>query len=331
MDDEVDELEKIVSSLRKLGLACIAYNYPDELPEEFPNGSGLRVLFLDINLIGGASPDQDANVFNAPVSLIDRLVSDSNGPYALITWSSTDLHDRLIERIAATASLAHKQPFYSKALSKDEYSNAPEKLKEEVQKIFSENAPFGALLDWEKRVCRAGETVLRDVSGLALEFEGASASEKMDRMLSKLAVDAFGKAHVEAHVFESVNEALMPLLGDALNIQFNAESDDGIWKTAVTKHDETDGLGTAAISKLNTAVVFEASDTFVAYRRGAVIELPEAWCEDEEFERRFGAKPSQVRGGILKLEKPKKPAWVLIQAQAACDFAQGNVGPLPSY
>jgi|GEM_PF-4150568 len=329
VDDEPEELEKIVSSLRKLGLACIAYNYPDDLPEDFPNGSGLRVLFLDINLVGGSSPDQDANVLNAPISLVERLVSEDNGPYALITWSSTSLHNNLIERIATTASLQQKQPFYSKALPKEEYAGAPDKLKEEVESIFSNNAPFGALIDWEKRICRAGEFVLRDISELSNEFEGQDASEKMDRMLSKLAVDAFGRAHVGAHLFESVNEALLPLLNDALNVQFNLELDGDIWTKAVTKHGQDNGLSDAAISKLNTSVAFEASNVFKPYRRGAVIELPEVWKTEEEFERKFGAKPSRIRADILKLEKPKDLDWVLIQTQAACDFSQGSIGPLP--
>jgi len=329
VDDELEELEKIVSSLRELGLACIAYNYPDELPDETPISSGLRVLFLDINLIGGASPGQDASVLNAPISLIERLISDNNGPYALITWSSTELHDSLIARISKTASLANRQPFYSQALSKEEYSNSPTRLKEAVEKIFKENAPFGALLDWEKRVCQAGETVLQDIGKLALEFEGGNASEKMDRMLSKLAVDAFGKVHVEAHLFESVNEALLPLLSDALSVQFNLESGEDIWKAAVTKHSSKNQLNQKAVSKLNTAVIFEQSSECKAYRRGAIVELPVSWSSEDEFAKRFGASPAQIRGGLLKLETPKKPKWVLVQTQAACDFAQNTVGPLP--
>lgn len=329
VDDDEDQLARLLTSLRALGIACLSYNYPNEAPDDTPDSSGLRILFLDINLIGGASPDQDANVFNAPISLIDRLVSMENGPYALITWSSTGLHQRLIDRIDQTDALKEKRPFYSRALSKTEYAEQPEKLKEEIQRIFSENASFGALLDWERRVAKAGEAVLRDVYEFSREFPGDNGSEKMDRMLSKLAVDAFGKHHVEQHRFEAVNEALMPILGDALNAQFLAGPSDELWRGAITKHDEHCPVDERIVSKLNTAVMFEASQETKPYRRGAVLKLPESWCEDEEFERRFGARSSRVRGEILKLDQPKKPQWVLIQAQAACDFAQMRLGPIP--
>lgn len=329
IDDEEDELAKIVASLRELGLACISYNYPDEMPPEPNDVSGIRVLFLDINLIGGASPDQDANVFNAPISLIERLVTDSNGPYALITWSSTELHGRLMERIEQTESLKNRQPFYARPLSKEDYSGDAAKLKDEVEKIFSENSSFGALLDWERRVSRAGETVLAEIHRISEEFDGESASEKMDRMLSKLAVDAFGRSHVEHHRFEAVNEALLPILSDALQTHFFAEPDGGIWEQAITKYGEAAGLQQTTVSKLNTSVVLETAGDIKPYRRGAILKLPDDWSKDEEFERLFGAKPSRVRGEILKLDEPKSPIWVLLQAQAACDFAQGRLGPIP--
>jgi hypothetical protein len=57
--------------------------------------------------------------------------------------------------------------------------------------------------------------------------------------------------------------------------------------------------------------------------------LPDDWLTDEAFTRTFGDKQKVVRGTLLKLDKPKVLKWVLIQAQAACDFAQGRIGPMP--
>jgi hypothetical protein len=51
--------------------------------------------------------------------------------------------------------------------------------------------------------------------------------------------------------------------------------------------------------------------------------------EEAEFVRRFGATQKRFRGEFLKLDQPKALKWVLIQAQAPCDFAQDRVGPLP--
>src|SRR4051812_18190735 len=108
IDNDKEELEVIVSTLRSLGLACISYNYPEEMPPQPSLVTGLRILFLDIHLVGGTSPGGGGNVFNAPVSMIERLITERNGPYALITWSSTDLHDGLMNRISQSATLADR-------------------------------------------------------------------------------------------------------------------------------------------------------------------------------------------------------------------------------
>jgi len=329
IDDEIDALHAVVQSLRSLGLASISYNYPDEAPSPGDVAPGIRIVFLDINLVGGASPDQDANVFNAPISLLDRLISDGNGPYALITWSSTHLHDRLVERIKQTAALAQKQPFYARALDKAQYATNPAALKSEIEKILSENPAFGALLDWEARVARASNSVLRDMHDFAGRFDGDAAAQKMDRMLSKLAVDAFGQSHVEDHRFESVNEALLPLLHDALNSEFFSASPSTLWDAAVTQHKTAAQLSDDVLAQLNGSVLFERSSAIRPYRRGAVLKVPDTWMDPTTFEQRFGLTPKRIRGEQLKLDSPKELVWVLVQAQAACDFANSRVGPIP--
>ena len=155
VDDDRDELDSIVGSLRALGIGSAAYRYPDDIPDELPSYSGVRALFLDINLIGGSSPGGSAAILNAPLSLVGRFISEENGPYALITWSSTTLHQQLMTRVAQTTSLATKQPFYSCALSKADLAANPQALRAEVEKVFSTNAPFGSLLDWEGRRSQA--------------------------------------------------------------------------------------------------------------------------------------------------------------------------------
>lgn len=329
IDDEVNDLKVIIGALKSLGLGCISYHYPDERPDEGVAFGGLRLFITDINLIGGDSPG-DQNQKLAPViSLLGRIIAADNGPYALITWSTTELHNALVERIGLTDTLKEKRPFFSVALAKSEFLNDNQKLREAVKNIFTANAPFGALLDWERRVSRAGEKVLYNIDTFAQKFDGSAPSEKMDRMLSKLAVDAFGKPHVADHVFESINEALLPILSDALNTEFFSTPPDGIWEKALTKYNEDNALASDIVAKLNTSVNLETSVDIKPYRRGAVLEIPELWLSDGEFEKRFGLSPKRIRGEILKLDLPKFPKWVLVQAQAACDFAQGRVGPIP--
>ncbi|MGJ4884326.1 hypothetical protein [Bradyrhizobium sp. HKCCYLRH1065] len=285
----------------------------------------------DINLVGGASPGNDNATLGPPVSLIDRIVSAENGPYALATWSTTDLHEALIKRMRTHGFSEGRMPFFSVALAKTDFLGDPDGFKGEIKSLLTKNAPFGAMLDWERRVSRAAEKVLFNVQDLSSRFSGDEASERMDRTLSRLAVNAFGQANVADHRFEATNEALMPILTDAVSTELFSADDKDVWTKAVTKHGEKFALDAGAISKLNTAVNLEISHEVKPYRRGVLLEVPPAWLSDDEFERRFGSKPSRLRGEFLKLSEPKTPQWLLVQVQAACDFSQGHVGTIPYF
>jgi hypothetical protein len=329
IDDNEDELKKIVSSLRKLSLACVSYNYPDEKPEDGEGFSGIRLVFLDINLLGGSSPKDDAATYNAPISLLQRIIGESNGPYALVTWSSSkDLHDGLVSRLEKTSSMQGKLPFYTTHLSKGDYLDDPGALIARVREMFSGNPAFAALLDWEHRVSAAGEEVLNVIQVLSAQFGTNAPAEQMDKLLSRLSVDAFGLKHATDHRFEAANEVLMPLLADTLTTKFFAEEGKEIWDAALTQQGAHYPLTPAATAQLNTSFIFEQRRGVKPYRRGALIALPKN-MSDQEFEELFGATRKAVRGNLLKLDKPKDVFWVLVQFQAACDFAQDSVGPLP--
>jgi hypothetical protein len=329
VDDNVGELARIVGSLRELGIGCVAYNYPNDIPEDFKFPS-IRVIFLDINLIGGNSPGNDPNVFTAPISLIERIISDRNGPYALITWSDTDLHGRLLARIAATPSLERRQPFYTCSLSKEEYAGDPQALRLEVQKIFEGHPPFGALLDWESRVARAGDAVIADIYEHAQSLAGATAAEKLDHMLSRLALASFGKAHADAHRFEAVSEALLLVLGDALNSQFHDRSSTELWNAAISRCSNAGKLSADTRAALNSAVLLEMRDDVKPYRRGAILKLPDSWLKDRSFSYRFGSRVSDLRDRIFR-QADAAIQWVLVQGQAACDFNQPKGAPIPYF
>lgn len=331
VDDDPAELARITGSLRELGIGCIAYNYPTDIPPEAFAFASVRVIFMDINLIGGTSSGNDPNVFAAPISLVDRIISPENGPYALITWSDTNLHSRLLQRIDVAHELAAKQPFYSCGLSKAEYAGDPEKLRSEVQKIFGGIPSFGALLDWERRVARAGDSVLADIYRHSQGFAGQSPAEKLDHMLSRLAVAAFGTTHADTHRFEAVNEALLQIMGDALNAQFAIAEGAEIWDGAVTKCSDNTQLSPSASAALNSAVLIEVHEGIQPYRRGAILKLPDGWLKPQTFAYRFGATPGELQTHLLKQADDASLQWVLIQAQAACDFNQPKKAPIPYF
>lgn len=330
VDDDREELSRIVGTLRDLGIGCISYNYPNERPEQ-SNDSSVRVIFMDINLVGGNSPENDPQVFAAPISLIGRIISDTNGPYALITWSDTNLHESLVERIAQTPELANKQPFHTRCLPKGGFVGNPQGLATEVRSIFEGTPPFGALLDWERRVSKASNTVLLSVYQHSQRFAEGNSSEKMDLMLSHLAVASFGQTHADAHRFEAVSEALLPILGDALNSQFGDQESPSVWDAAVSRCADAGGIDEDTRALLNSAILLETRPGISALRRGAILPLPEAWLRERAFQYRFGETQIVFRRKILRHPDTADVRWVLVQVQAACDFNQPKPAPIPYF
>src|SRR5580692_10334016 len=103
IDDDASDLDAVITALKGLGHACISYRYPDERPEEGISFGGIRLFITDINLIGGDSPGDEARKLTPAISLVERIIADENGPYALITWSTTTLHAAFVKRVGETA------------------------------------------------------------------------------------------------------------------------------------------------------------------------------------------------------------------------------------
>lgn len=103
VDDQIEDALPLIRLLSSLGTACTYYSgtNDDELPEKAVQK--VRLAFFDIQLIPGSSSHQYATMI---LSLLDRLIPDDNGPYALILWSErlTDHADDVETEIKAPAN-----------------------------------------------------------------------------------------------------------------------------------------------------------------------------------------------------------------------------------
>lgn len=132
--------------------------------------------------------------------------------------------------------------------------------------------------------------------------------------------------------FNAVNESLLPILGDRIAALKSIPSQDAIWSTAITEGDAALELTVVEAAKLNRMSHIADGAGITGSARGAVVALP-ASMAGEKFAGVFGMSPVDAAdrqfGCNGFAEGDERFRWMLVQVQAACDFAQRQPGPLP--
>ena len=168
-----------------------------------------------------------------------------------------------------------------------------------------------------------------------VRLDSAEPGTTLRRLLRILAEGAVGEGHVEDDRFGAVNDTLLPILADRIASMRSREVDDALWQQALGEANvqSQPSLNNEA-ARLNQLLHIEPSTTGGnQVRRGSVIDLPDEFL-DESFPNTFDINSEtamkeqfcckQSGGGASKSCR-----WVLVQTQAACDYAQNQPGPLP--
>ena len=239
------------------------------------------------------------------------------------------------------------KPLAVKAIDKMKYLNSKdakvnpasiENLVGEINGLLSDQPQISALLNWEERVLAAAAETTASVFSLA---DGPNRGVEVGKLLARLAVEAAGKERIlqlpEENVnegrFQAVNEALLPILADHIADSFFVYEHSVAWKTAFTSSDVNEEFTTEEAAKLNSRAHFASADGVNGSDRGSVITLPN--CYSEKFEQAFGLSQEVAAYKQFRccgfVENDEQFRWVLVQSQAACDFAQKQPGTLPYY
>ncbi len=336
IDDNPQDLAGITKGLNQYGAACLPIHFTGE-PDNIRSYPHVRVIFADLHLIGGGAGNDHTQHFSLIASLIGETIKPS-GPYILILWT------RYAEEVARLQQFLEERlqdvpkPLAVEAIDKTPYLNNgdlkdPDKLVEGIEKFFHQQPQIAAILNWEKRVSDATADTVSSIFSLATTAESQERGKDVGRLLTRLAVEAVGKDHVEQDRFRAVNEALLPILADHIAAMRSPDSDNEIWQEAFDSSDAENALSLEEAARLNSQVHIASAGENQGAERGAVIELPDELSS--EFEQTFGltqevAAKKQFRCKDFSPDK-NEFCWVLVQCQAVCDYAQTQPGPLPYY
>lgn len=335
IDDKPEHLEGLTQGLNQNGTACLPIHFTGETAA-IPPCPHVRVIFADLHLIVG-TPGDHAKDFSMIGSLLEDTIKPS-GPYLIILWTmypdqADSLHTFLKDRLQSVS-----KPFAVRALDKNHHLDlqggvrSSESLVEAICRIVTEQPQIRALLNWEERVLGAAADAVSSIMELAESAAGdGSSGEEVGRLLADLAVAAVGKKHAGEDRFQAVNEGLLPILGDRIASMRSREDDNELWQTALGEVDARLSLGEAA--RLNRLLhIAPPTPEGDGAERGAVISLPGEFS-GEAFAETFDLAPEETAEKQFWRKRPQKdtdkPQWVLVQTQAACDYAQTRPGPLP--
>ena len=338
IDDEPKHLEGLTQGLNQYGAACLPIHFTGDT-ENVRGCPSVRVIFADLHLSGGVATDH-AQDFSIIGGLIAETIEPS-GPYMIILWTmypdqANDLRKFLENRLENVP-----KPFAVQALNKNDHLDPEGDVKDivslvkAIEGIVAQQPQVGALLNWEERVLGAASDSVSSVMKLAHPMqEGENLNEEVGRLLARLAEAAVGKAHVQEDRFRAVNEALLPILGDRIAAMRSREDDDELWQSALGQAANGERLSLDGAAKLNRLLhVAPSNPDDKGTERGAVIALPSEFL-DNAFNETFGLPQEEAAHKPFWRRRPEQNnddplQWVLVQTQAACDYAQTQPGPLP--
>ena len=339
IDDDDTHLSALVSGLSRSGVACLQIHFTEE-----PTGIGpcpdVRIVFADLHL-GVGTPSNHKIHFSTITTLLEDTIKPS-GPYFIVLWTrykdqAPKLRHYLDERLDSRVA----KPFNVCSLPKADHINFDGdgkvkdqgKLMEAISEIIRTSPQVGAVVKWESQVLRAAGCTVSSILELASGKDGTEQSKEVGRILGSLAVEAVGKDHVDSDRFRAVNDALLPILADRIARMRSSRSDQDLWREALIVPEGRKPLPDKKAARLNRLVHVADPCDINPKERGAVILLPDSHIAD--FDNLFGItqEVAATKRFCCKGFDPKSDCfhWVLVQCQAACDYAQSNPGSVPFY
>jgi hypothetical protein len=333
VDDNKEDVDAIVRGLADLGTTALGVHYSPNLVKP-PILRGLRILFLDLHLLGAGDSGQQ---LKATVGILEDLLAPDCGPYVVILWSShvSELATLFLEE-ARRRLPPELLPLQIFSLDKTEFITTreggrrvdePKRLTSTIQEKIKATPQLVALLSWEEEVARAAADTVDEIFHMARRRNGSEPAAGLNHLLGDLAAAAVGRKNAGDDVFRGVNDVLAPVLLDRLLHRNVGEETAQLWKSAVTVRERNE-LPEDDAALLNRFLHVEDGKLRGQVRlgeRGSVIALAA-----DRLTILWGlGSEDLIKEFCLASSKPTWMEWCMVQVQPPCDQAQQNPGLLP--
>lgn len=328
VDNDTSEGMPLIQALSRTGVGVI---YLTGNPAEFPSSLpvGVRLVFLDMNL-SDADLDDD-QIVQLPISVLDAVIADGNGPYLVILWTA---HAHLAAAFTSQAAMLPWPPVDVCVISKDEAKDDEGNfdtaiINERVGTMLAIHDPLQLMMLWGQVTHDAAAATLVSLSPPA---SVSWAQEARDLLACLVRENAPSAALVDLpRCARALYGALDEVLSDNLDgaaAAIAAESVPAIQLVAV--HSQASPSPTSPMkSRVNTSLLLGAPiDELAPGTIYVVSEMTAAIQAD---------LADLIVGTLLKRPKPDATAQtaryeaaftsaipIAIELTAVCDHQQGN-------
>lgn len=335
VDDEKDELDRLLGVLHSLKAPCIGMQYDPVEGIKKRSLEGVRLLFMDLHLLGSGTGSKTKS-YAAIAGIVEDSIVPESGPYVLILWTKhAQERDEFSDYIFTNVD-PQKRPLAILSLDKTKYvgGGGNANLANDVEAAIATDARLKAFLSWERHVLSAAGATLAELGQLIPDGDKVVSkySDRLDGILSVLAVAAVGEKNASDDPRAAVSSALSPILADKIVNHSSTNEEKESWRKAVTKTTKAEmpKLEPEQAARMNTVVHLSlpAAGSIAPHEWGAVLELPE---DIESFSKAFlGLAYADLAADMFRVapEEITKGKLCLIRGGAQCDYAQGKSGPL---
>jgi len=218
VDDMEQEGLDVARALWAIGLPVMFFHFTQARLEAHTNrAAGVRLVFMDINLLGGAFGD-GGPAFAAVEQSLRTLLAENNGPYILATWSAHDdeaerLFAQLKERLPAVLV-----PVKSVRIEKEHFVGEANTaaLQVRVQALLEDAGNAKVLIEWERILCRAAGDTVNEVLSLARAANAENPNAELGKVLRALAHAEASKHLTDQNAFRAAGTVLNQVLSDVV-------------------------------------------------------------------------------------------------------------------
>lgn len=172
VDDKIEQALPLMMVLSRNNIPFTFYKGNDSewLPTTPEND--VRILFLDLNLLGEQIQDEKA-IRSSLISVLKRIISPDNYPYILVLWSRQESEYKNIVEDIFNDTLKDCAPISIKTFVKSDFfpnfseeidsSKDINKILKELLGILNDFPAYSHLLQWENQVHNSADSTINDI------------------------------------------------------------------------------------------------------------------------------------------------------------------------
>lgn len=255
IDDNINEAKPLMREFSKNNIPYVYIKGDD--PSFFPDqpDNDIRILFLDINLLG-QSPTDYKNIKSNLINVIRKVISPNNYPYVLIYWSLQEREYDSIIREAFDTVLTDRRPISIHRFIKPDFFSLPggeeqptdKDIIKELKIIIQSIPAYSYLMQWENIAHCSTDELLKEV------FPNTEPKEWEN--VTNAIINSLGQSFIGQHFSDASNEEKIKASLLALNMVFIDSMDNRIGKCNISNPQElsSNNLDKQKIEELKTTL-----------------------------------------------------------------------------